>query len=81
MVPSTGGRSSPGGPSRSHDPRGSALVGTPVGSDMDLARTFIGGSEECIDALAARNELDVERVTLDVRVDGTHDLARLVKRG
>ena len=48
-----------------------------VGGDVDLARTFVGGSEDAVDALAARQELDVERVPLDVRVDGTNDRARL----
>jgi hypothetical protein len=49
-----------------------------VGGDIDLARTFVGGPEDTIDALAATEALDVEPISLDVRVDGTNDLPRLI---
>jgi hypothetical protein len=52
-----------------------------VGSDMDLARTFVGGSEGCIAALTSPPQLDVEPVTLDVTVDETNHLPRLTTRG
>jgi hypothetical protein len=48
-----------------------------VGSDMDLTRTFVGGSEECAAELEARAGLDVQRVDLDFTVDGTNELLRL----
>ena len=47
-----------------------------VGSDMDLARTFVGGSAECIAAIAG-TELDTEIITADVTVDETNHLRRL----
>jgi hypothetical protein len=51
-----------------------------VAGDIDLARTFVGGSEACIEALSHSTELDAEPVPLETRVDGTNELERLTSR-
>jgi hypothetical protein len=44
-----------------------------VGTDIDLMTTYIGGSEECIKALAADDGLEVMLVTPDQRVTWDSD--------
>jgi hypothetical protein len=40
-----------------------------VATDIDLADTYIGGSEECISGIVADQEIEAFRTTLDARVD------------
>lgn len=48
-----------------------------VGGDIDFVRSFVGGDASTVEGLVGSEELDVQRVDLDCRIDETNDVPRL----